>query len=229
MKAVSKILIVEDDPHIVHFLRSALQAAHYAIDVADSIAQALERCTDYRSALVVLDLGLPDGDGKIFLKTLRSVSDIPVLILSARNSEDEIVSCLDIGADDYCVKPVGVPELLARVRVALRHASVMQQRDNVIQVDDLVIDLFQRRVSLRQQELHLTPKEYDLLALLAQANGKVVTHRRLLSAVWGAEFVDHTHYLRIYMGNLRAKIEQNPASPRFVVTEPGVGYRLLIE
>lgn len=229
MKEMAKILLVEDDSHIVHFLRSALQAAGYSIAVSDSMALALERLIDYRPALVLLDLGLTDGDGKLFLHQLRSMSDIPVLILSARNSEEEIVACLDKGADDYLTKPIGVPELLARVRVALRHASVIPQSDSILVIEHLEIDLFQRRVLLNKQEVHLTPKEYELLALLARAKGKVVTHRRLLSEAWGAEFVDHTHYLRIHMGNLRAKIEQNPAEPRFIITEPGVGYRLLLD
>lgn len=224
----SNILIVEDDAHIVAFLRSALQTARYYVDTADSVAQAIERVTLYRPALVLLDLGLPDGDGSDFLRQLREFSDLPVLVLSARSQEADIVYCLDVGADDYLVKPIGVSELLARVRVALRHSAVMPQRDQVLHLDDLTIDLYQRRVLLAQQEIHLTPKEYDLLALLVQANGKVVTHRRLLADVWGAEFVDHTHYLRIHMGKLRSKIEQNAAEPKFIMTEPSVGYRLVI-
>jgi two-component system KDP operon response regulator KdpE len=225
----SQVLIIEDDPHIIAFLQSTLQTARYQVDTANRLETAIRKLDDYRPALILLDLGLPDGNGDDLLKQLRQFSDVPVLILSARSQENDIVGCLDAGADDYLVKPIGASELLARVRVALRHSAVMSQRDQIIQSDALTIDLYQRKVLLNQTEIHLPPKEYELLAMLAQAQGKVVTHRKLLAEVWGAEFVDHTHYLRIHMGKLRAKIETNPTEPQYILTEPSVGYRLVMQ
>lgn len=224
--ALARILIVEDDPSIVVFLQSVLRAADYDVGVCHNIADALARLAIQRPDLLILDLGLPDADGKTLIVALRQHSDIPIMVLSARNSEPEIVACLDVGADDYVVKPVGAATLLARVRVALRHALAMPQRDQIIRLGDLVIDLYKAQVWLSDQEVHLTPKEYALLALLAQAKGRVMTHRKLLAAVWGSEFVDHAHYLRVQMGNLRSKIERIPAEPRYLLTEVGVGYRL---
>lgn len=224
--AKHRILVVEDDQAIRLFIESALKSAGYLIESCMTVATAWEFMQAHRPDLLLLDLGLPDADGRTLIKQVRSRSDMPVLILSARSQESDIVSCLDLGADDYLVKPVGVAELLARVRVALRHASVMAQRDQVVSVGELVIDLHKGLVFLAGKPVHLTPKEYALLSMLAQAQGQVITQRKLLAQVWGSEFVDYGHYVRVQMGNLRAKLEQVAAEPRYILTEPGVGYRL---
>ncbi len=220
------LLIVEDDPSIVAFLRSTLQAAGYVVTICDCVSAALVHVQSQRPDLILLDLGLPDAEGSSLITILRQRSDIPIVVLSARSSEADIVNCLDLGADDYLVKPVGSAELLARVRVALRHSTIMIQRDQIVTIGELVIDLHKGIVLLAGKEVHLTPKEYLLLSELAQARGKVVTQRKLLTIAWGCEFVDYTHYLRVQMGNLRAKLEHVPAEPRYILTEAGVGYRL---
>jgi two-component system KDP operon response regulator KdpE len=220
------ILIVEDDQEISRFISFSLSAAGYLPSVAADLAQAQLAFLEARPELVILDLGLPDGDGKEWIATLRQRSDVPILVLSARQSEQEKVACLDCGADDYLAKPFGVDEMLARVRVALRRAAMMSLRDHVYELDGLRIDLMRGVAELRGEALKLTPIEYKLLMALAQHPGKVITHRQLLAAVWGSEYVDETHYLRIHMGRLRAKIEAIPAEPRFLLTEPGLGYRI---
>jgi len=222
----ARVLVVEDDQPIALFLMSTLQARGYLVSCCSTVAAAQQAIQAQRPDVLLLDLGLPDADGTILLKSLRAHSDIPIIVLSARSSENEIVACLDLGADDYLIKPIGAAELLARVRVALRHASTMLQRDQVINVGALTIDLQQHKVFVSDREVHLTPKEFGLLSLLAQARGAVVTQRKLLSEVWGSEFVDYAHYLRIHMSNLRIKIEQQPADPMYILTELGVGYRL---
>ncbi len=221
-----RILVVEDDREIARFISSSLGAAGYQPHGASSLADAQKAFGEVRPELVILDLSLPDGDGKTWLSELRKRSDIPVLVLSARQSEQEKVACLDRGADDYLAKPFGVEEMLARVRAAMRRAAMMRMRDRVYEVDGLHIDLANGTVELRGAPVRLTPIEYKLLMQLAQHPGKVVTHRQLLAAVWGSEYVDETHYLRIHMGRLRAKIEAIPAEPRFLLTEPGIGYRI---
>jgi two-component system, OmpR family, KDP operon response regulator KdpE len=179
-------------------------------------------------AVVLLDLGLPDMDGIEVTRNLRSWSVVPIIVLSARGQEQDKVAALDAGADDYLTKPFGLPELLARMRVALRHAARGTQNTatTVVTIDTLRIDLERRRVTLEGAEIHLTPIQYQLLAVLAQHAGKVVTHRQLLRAVWGPNYEQETQYLRVYMGQLRQKIEADTARPRFLLTEPGVGYRL---
>jgi two-component system KDP operon response regulator KdpE len=224
--SAARVLIVEDDQPIALFLKSTLQASGYLVSCCSTVIAAQSAIQAQRPDVLLLDLGLPDADGTVLLKTLRKQSDIPIIVLSARSGESEIVACLDLGADDYLVKPIGAAELLARVRVALRHASTMLQRDQVISVGALTIDLHQHKVLLSDQEVHLTPKEFGLLSLLAQARGAVVTQRKLLSEVWGSEYVDYAHYLRIHMSNLRIKIERQPADPAYILTELGVGYRL---
>ena len=226
MSERARILVVEDDQEISRFIFSSLAAAGYLPSVAVDLAQAQKTFWDTRPELVILDLGLPDGDGKDWVATLRQRSDVPVLILSARQSEREKVACLDCGADDYLAKPFGVSEMLARVRVALRRAAMMSLRDHVYEVEALRIDLARGAAELHGEALRLTPIEFKLLMMLAQHPGKVITHRQLLAAVWGSEYVDETHYLRIHMGRLRAKIEAIPAEPRFLLTEPGIGYRI---
>lgn len=226
MSERARILIVEDDQEISRFISISLTAAGYLPGVAADLAQAQKAFWEVRPELVILDLGLPDGDGKEWIAALRQRSDVPILILSARQSEQEKVACLDRGADDYLAKPFGVEEMLARVRVALRRAAMMSLRDHVYELDGLRIDLTRGTAELRSEPLKLTPIEFKLLTTLAQHPGKVITHRQLLSAVWGSEYVDETHYLRIHMGRLRAKIEAIPAEPRFLLTEPGIGYRI---
>lgn len=220
------ILVVEDDRQISQFLLASLSAAGFNPFLAGTLASARDVFSDRKPALVILDLGMPDGDGSDFIRAVRTRSDIPILVLSARQSEQEKVHCLNLGADDYLAKPFGVDELLARVRVALRRIAMMSLRDDIYAVDGLAIDAAGGMVTRHGEPVHLSPIEFKLLMLLAQRPGKVFTHRQLLAAVWGQEYVDDTHYLRIHMGRLRAKIEKVPAEPRYLLTELGIGYRL---
>lgn len=220
------ILVVEDDRQISQFLLASLSAAGFNPFLAGTVASAQDVFSDRKPALVILDLGLPDGDGSDFIRAIRTRSDIPILVLSARQSEQEKVHCLNLGADDYLAKPFGVDELLARVRVALRRIAMMSLRDDVYAVDGLTIDTAGGLVSKHGEPIHLSPIEFKLLMQLAQRPGKVFTHRQLLAEVWGQEYIDDTHYLRIHMGRLRAKIEAVPAEPRYLLTELGIGYRL---
>lgn len=226
MSVQSRVLVVEDDKAIAQFLISSLSAAGMNASLSQTLQQALESFKTKKPQLMILDLELPDGDGKELIKQLREHSDIPIIVLSARQSEQEKVACFNLGADDYLAKPFGIQELLARVQVALKRASMMSLRDHVYSLDGLEIDLTSGLITLHAASLHLTPLEFKLLTTLAQTPGKIFTHRHLLMAVWGDEYGDETHYLRIHMGRLRAKIEKNPASPRFILTEPGIGYRL---
>jgi two-component system KDP operon response regulator KdpE len=225
------VLLVEDDKELRATLRQALGVEGYFVQVAASLADARALWhhwpTDASLDLVLLDLGLPDGEGATLLAELRAQTQIPVLILSARQQDGQKVQLLDSGADDYLVKPFSIGELLARMRVALRHRgrSVAAAVTHYVQ-GELDIDLPRHRVLRAGSEVHLTPTEFKLLARLLRSAGQVVTHRQLLSDVWGPEFTEHTHYLRLYMGQLRAKLEDDPAQPRFLLTEPGVGYRL---
>ena len=220
------ILIVEDDAEIRQFLQSSLQLNGFITASASTIEAAKQQFLSAKPALTILDLNLPDGDGAAFIESIRSYSDLPIIILSAKQSEQEKVRCFDLGADDYIAKPFGVQELLARVRVSLKRMRKMSLRDDVYQVEALQIDVVNQWVKLGDTTLHLTPIEFKLIFHLAQKPGKVFTHRQLLSAVWGDEYMDEIHYLRIHMGRLRAKIEQNPAMPRYILTESGIGYRL---
>ncbi len=226
MKLKARLLLVEDDSYIATLLAAHLGQGGLSVMSARSIESAGRQLEQHDFHLVLLDLGLPDGDGKDLIRSIRRTSDTPIIVISARQQEQEKVQCLDLGADDYLAKPFGMDELMARVRVALRHASVMQLRERQVRVGELLVDLQQEKVSLAGAEVHLTRIESRLLLLLAQVPGRVVTHRQLLQEVWGPEYIDHTHYLRIHMGRLRGKIETEPANPRYVRTEPGVGYRL---
>lgn len=226
------VLVVEDDRELRAMLREALAVEGYRVLVAASLADA---SAQFRHAvaqgppvdLVLLDLGLPDGDGADFLVEVRHRHGIPVLVISARDGEGGKVRLLDAGADDYLVKPFVLGELLARMRVALRHrGTALAPATTRYEHGDLVVDLHRRHVLRGGIEVHLTPTEFALLARLVRTAGQVVTHRQLLADVWGPEHVEHTHYLRLYMGQLRAKLEAEPADPRRLVTEPGVGYRL---
>jgi two-component system, OmpR family, KDP operon response regulator KdpE len=224
----SQILIIEDDLQISQFLQSSLKSSDYHSFCASTIAGGKRLFGEHKPALVILDLNLPDGDGRDFIKHVRISSDIPILVLSARQSEQEKVDCFDIGADDYLAKPFGVKELLARVKVSLKRTAMMSLRDDVFKLDDLEIDSVNNVVLLNKKPVHLTPIEFKLLFILAKKPGKVFTHRQLLTEVWGAEYVDDTHYLRIHMGRLRTRLEKNPAAPRYIVTEVGIGYRLAV-
>lgn len=221
-----QIVIVEDDKAISQFLASSLHTAGLHTSISQTRQQAFQSIKTLRPQLIILDLELPDGDGKDLIKQLREHSDIPIIVLSARQSEQEKVACFHLGADDYLAKPFGIQELLARVQAALRRATMMSLRDHLYAVDGLQIDLTTRVITLGGAPLHLTPLEFKLLTTLAQTPGKIFTHRHLLMTVWGEEYSDETHYLRIHMGRLRAKIENNPAAPRFILTEAGIGYKL---
>lgn len=221
-----QILIIEDDLQISQFLQSSLKLNGYHSLCASTIAGGKRLFNEHKPALIILDLNLPDGDGRDFIAYVRASSDIPILVLSARQSELEKVACFDLGADDYLAKPFGVNELLARVKVSLKRTAMMSLRDDLYKLDDLQIDTANNSVLLNKKTVHLTPIEFKLLFTLAKKPGKVFTHRQLLTEVWGAEYVDDTHYLRIHMGRLRARLEKNTAAPRYILTEVGIGYRL---
>lgn len=222
-----RLLVVEDDPAIRAMLQSTLVVEGFEVRTAVSVSEARALLRHAAPDVVLLDLGLPDGDGLDLLRELRREQAIPVLVVSARHQETEKVKLLDAGADDYLTKPFSVGELLARIRVAMRHrGTALSPARTAYDSGTLHVDLAGRMVAVKGQPVHLTPTEFALLARLVRSAGQVVTHRQLLADVWGPEFVDHTHYLRLYMGQLRAKIEERPAEPRHLLTETGVGYRL---
>jgi two-component system, OmpR family, KDP operon response regulator KdpE len=223
------VLLIEDDAQIRRFLRATLPLQGYRLLEAVTGQEGLRCATTQRPDLIILDLGLPDMDGLAIAREVRSWASTPILVLSARGQERDKIAALDAGADDYVTKPFGVGELLARMRVALRHAAgtAAGAPEPLYQADDLQVDLVHRRVAVRGEEVHLTPLEYKLLAQLVRHAGKVVTHRQLLHEVWGPAFEEQTHYLRVYMQQLRRKIEREPARPHYLRTEPGVGYRLV--
>jgi two-component system KDP operon response regulator KdpE len=223
-----RVLLVEDDRELRRTLRDALTMEGYEVEVSASLADANAVLKHSMPLdMVLLDLGLPDGDGAQLLHRLRSEFSLPILIISARHDEDQKVHLLDAGADDYLVKPFSISELLARMRVTLRHRGNMVQAPLTHFTSGLLdVNLAKHEVHLASVPVHLTPTEFKLLARLVRQAGQVVTHRQLLVDVWGSEFVDHTHYLRLYMAQLRAKLEANPTEPVLLLTEPGVGYRL---
>jgi len=223
------ILMIEDEKPIRNFLKASLSTQDYKCVEAATAREGLSLAASHVPDLVILDLGLPDGDGVNLLRQLRSWSSVPVVILSARGSERDKIEALDAGADDYLTKPFGVGELLARVRVALRHSATGRQMASgkeTVSIGDLHIDLAKRTVRLENAEVHLTPIEYRLLACLARNAGRVLTHNFLLEQVWGPGSVSRSEYLRVFMGSLRRKIESDPADPKYIRTEIGVGYRL---
>jgi two-component system, OmpR family, KDP operon response regulator KdpE len=222
------ILIVEDEKEIRRFVRSALENEGWRVFDADTLQRGLIEAGTRKPDLIILDLGLPDGDGLDFIRDLRQWSSIPVIVLSARAEESDKVLALDAGADDYLSKPFGVAELLARVRVSLRRHAQQNQESPLIQFSDIEVDLINRRVTRAGEDLHLTPIEFRLLTELIANAGKVLTQRQLLSSVWGPNYVEHSHYLRIYMGHLRQKLEAEPARPKHLLTETGVGYRFML-
>lgn len=222
----ARILVVDDERQIRRLLKVALTGYGYEVEEAAGGQEGLLRAAAFRPDLVILDLGLPDTDGLDVLRRLREWSRVPVIILSVREQERDKIVALDAGADDYVTKPFGMGELLARIRAALRHAAGAGE-EPVLGFGDLVIDLASRRVMVDDREVKLTPTEYELLKNLALHAGKVLTHRQLLRAVWGPGSENEIHYLRVYIGQLRLKIEADPSRPRHLITEPGVGYRLL--
>lgn len=222
-----RILIVDDERPIRKFLRTALTAQGYDVFEAVDAQQALAAAAGDHPDVIILDLGLPDMDGIEVTRRLREWTQIPIIILSVREQEDIKISALDAGADDYLTKPFGVGELTARIRVAIRR-SAQPENEPVFQVDGLKVDLARRQVTLDDNEISLSPTEYDILKALVQHAGKVLTHRQLLRMVWGTAYEDQAHLLRVNISNLRHKIEVNPTQPHYLLTEPGVGYRLRI-
>lgn len=220
-----RILVVDDELAIRRFLRAALSAYGYKILEAANGQEAIRAIAVEKPDLVLLDLGLPDMDGVEVIRRLREWTQIPIIVLSVREREDDKVAALDSGADDYLTKPFGMKELLARIRAALRR-SASPQAEPVVEIGELKIDLANRRITMGGAEIALTPTEYKLLSVLARHAGKVLTHRYLLREVWGPSYETETHLLRVVISNLRSKIEPDPARPRYIHTEPGVGYRL---
>lgn len=225
------ILVIEDEPQMQKFIAASLASDGYRPLEAATAAEGLVLARTHNPDLVLLDLGLPDADGMDVTRSLRAFSSKPIIVISARGQEEDKVRALDVGADDYLTKPFGVGELMARIRVALRHASRSKEESTepVLTVGDLSIDLDKRRVFTSGKEVHLTPNEYKLFAYLMKHAGKVLTHRQLLKEVWGAAYAAQTHYLRVYMVQLRHKLEADAARPKYLLTEPGVGYRLKAE
>jgi len=223
-----QLLVIEDDSQMRKFLRASLTSHGYRVIEALNGSEGLAHAASYNPELILLDLGLPDIDGLEVTKRLREWASAPIIVISARGQEDDKIHALDAGADDYLTKPFGTGELLARIRVALRHAarSGAERNEPTITVGELSIDLDKRTVHVAGKEVHLTPTEYKLLALLLKHAGKVLTHRQLLKEVWGPGYANNTQYLRVYMVQLRHKLELDAARPRYLLTEPGVGYRL---
>jgi two-component system KDP operon response regulator KdpE len=222
------VLLIEDEPPMRRFLRTALGANDYRLVEAETAKEGLAQAAARNPDVILLDLGLPDRDGLEVARELREWSATPIIVLSARGREEDKVKALDLGADDYLTKPFGVDELLARIRVALRHAAMPPGTapEPVFEAGALRVDLTARRVWRGGEEIHLTPTEYKLLTTLVRHAGKVLTHRQLLKEVWGANYANQSQYVRVYMAQLRQKIEADPARPRLLLTEPGVGYRL---
>jgi two-component system KDP operon response regulator KdpE len=224
------IIVIEDDPSIRRFLRTSLSTHAFNVFEADTAKQGIIEVGIRKPDLLILDLGLPDMDGVDVIKAIRAWSTVPIIILSARSSEQQKIDALDVGADDYLTKPFGFGELLARIRVALRHAMRPQEKmqNDVFITGNLKVDLLNRVVSLDEDEIHLTPIQYRLLMVLVKNAGKVLTHQQILNEVWGPSYKENAHYLRIYMSQLRQKLEADPTQPKLLVTESGVGYRLKI-
>jgi two-component system KDP operon response regulator KdpE len=222
-------LIIEDEPPIRHFLRASLTGENYRVAEASTGEEGLRLAIQQPPDLVILDLGLPDLDGQEVLRYLREWFTGPIIVLTARDQEQQKVAALDAGADDYVTKPFGMGELLARIRTALRHADRTSTDSSSVSLGELRVDLAARLVYRANQQVHLTPLEYKLLVTLVKHSGKVLTHRFLLREVWGPQDSQETHYVRVFVASLRRKLETDPARPRYILTEPGVGYRLAAE
>jgi two-component system KDP operon response regulator KdpE len=221
------VLVIEDEPQMRRFIHASLDAHGYQVSEAATGAEAISLATSRNPDVILMDLGLPDIDGIDLTRRLREWSRIPVIVISARGREADKVSALDAGADDYLTKPFGVDELLARIRVALRHANrALDGGETAFEFGVLRIDLSRREVRVGERDVHLTPTEYKMLALLARNAGRVLTHRQIIREVWGPSYAGQNHHVRVHMAELRKKIEADPARPKLILTEPGVGYRL---
>lgn len=225
---MTNVLIIEDEKEIRRFLRTALEADGLRVYDAETLQRGLIDAATRKPDLVILDLGLPDGDGISFISEFRQWSQAPIIVLSARSEEIDKITALDAGADDYLSKPFGIGELQARLRVALRRQSTRPEGETTWQFSGIHVDIAARRITRDGEEIHLTPIEFRLLAFLLNHQGKVLTQRQLLNQVWGPNAVEHSHYLRIYMGHLRQKLEIDPARPRHLLTETGIGYRFML-
>jgi len=228
MDRKNKILIIDDEVQIRRFLRISFESENYSVEEAASGGEGIKLLPLVQPSLVVLDLGLPDMDGMEVLKNIRSWSSVPIIILSVRNEEQAIINALDNGADDYLTKPFGVGELFARIRVILRKKTEIPETP-VFESGPLKIDFNSRIVTVNKKEIKLTATEYNLLSTFIKHSGKVLTHSHLLKEVWGGESTEHSQYLRVYVGHLRQKIENDPANPKFIITEPGIGYRFKLQ
>ena len=226
MSAKTQVLVVDDEAAILRFLKPALEANGYEMASAGSVAEATKRIAAESPDIVLLDLGLPDGDGKDVIRRAREWSDVPIIVLSARERETEKIEALDLGADDYINKPFNVGEMLARMRTALRHRLQRKAEIPLLRVGNLEVDAVRHRATRAGAEIKLTPKEFELLSFLARHAGRVVTHKQILTAVWGPAHTEDTQYLRVYVGQLRQKIEEHADDPRIILTEPGIGYRI---
>ena len=226
MSAKIRVIVIDDEAAILRFLRPALEANNYEMTSAGTIAEGIKRIAAETPDVVLLDLGLPDGDGKDVIRRVREWSDLPIIVLSARDREVEKIEAFDLGANDYVNKPFNVGELLARMRAALRHRMQRKAEIPLVRVGSLEVDAVRHRATRAGGELKLTPKEFELLLFLAKHAGRVVTHTQILTAVWGIAHAEDTHYLRVYIGQLRQKVEEHPDDPRIILTEPGIGYRI---
>jgi two-component system KDP operon response regulator KdpE len=227
MTSKIRVLVIDDEAAILRFLKPALEANNYEMASAGTVAEGTKRIAAETPDIVLLDLGLPDGDGKDVIRRAREWSDLPILVLSARERETEKIEALDLGADDYVNKPFNIGELLARMRTALRHRMQRKAETPVLKVGGLEVDSVRHRATRAGAELKLTPKEFELLSFLARHAGRVITHKQILTAAWGPAHTEDTQYLRVYIGQLRQKVEEHPDDPRIILTEPGIGYRIV--
>ena len=228
MTEEARILVVDDEPQLTRVLRTGLKSRGYDVRAAADGLAGFEAFNDWHPDLVITDLAMPNVDGLELCRRLRAVSQVPIIVLSAKGEEKTKVEALDLGADDYVTKPFGIDELLARVRASLRRAKVPvanEATETTLDSGDFHVDLETREITVRGKSIHLTPKEFDLLVYFIRHSGKVLTHRTLLAALWGGNYVEQNEYLRVFVGNLRKKIEPNAASPRYLLTEPWIGYR----
>ena len=225
MNEMQKILVVDDEPQITRVLRQSLSAHRYNVRTAADGESALDTFHDFGPDLIITDLSMPEMSGLDLCREIRKISQVPIIVLSVKGEEKTKVEALDAGADDYITKPFGIDELLARVRATLRRAPTEKKEETLLELGDFSINLQAHQIFVRGEEIHLTPKEFELLVYLVKNHGKVLTHRTLLGAIWGGNFTEQPEYLRVFLGNLRKKIEPNPSKPQYILTEPWVGYR----